>query len=53
MKKFILFVILFLNACTLTVGDFPEERQKLYNMGENQEGFCQEHPDRCVNGVPW
>lgn len=53
MKKFILFVMLLISGCTLEVGDFPEERQRLYNGGERQEGFCQEHPDRCIEGVPW
>lgn len=54
MKKFIVVVALLLVAgCKgFTAGDFPENRQRLYTIG-NEEAYCQQHPDRCVNGVPW
>lgn len=35
-----------------TVGEFPESRNRLHNMGHEKE-ICEKHPDRCINGVQW
>ncbi len=51
MKKLILFVcFFFLFGCT--VGEFPENRNRLHERGRN-ESFCQQHPKHCVDGVQW
>ena len=51
MKKFLLFFLLFLNGCVVA-GDFPENRNRLHNLGKD-EAYCEKNPDRCIKGVPW
>ena len=48
-----LVLMLFLCSCEIIVGDFPEKREKLHNMGDRAENYCEIHPDRCIDGVPW
>lgn len=46
-------VLLLVTGCKgFTAGDFPEHRQRLHSIG-NEEAYCQQNPNRCVNGVPW
>jgi len=52
-KLLVFFMLLLLWGCKgITAGDFPEHRQRLHNLG-HEEDYCKNHPDRCVNGVPW
>lgn len=34
------------------VGEFPENRNRLHEMGTGEE-VCKTHPERCLNGTPW
>lgn len=53
MKKVLLsLLIFFLASCAVEVGDFPDKRIKLHEMGY-PKNYCEQHPDRCVEGVPW
>lgn len=52
MKKiFISLLALSLAACVV-VGEFPKNREKLHDMGHEQD-YCKNNPNRCVNGVQW
>ena len=37
-----------LGACT--VGDFPPEREALYELNKPD---CNKNPEKCVHGYPW
>lgn len=54
MRMFVLLALLFaVSACTLFVaGDVDERRKRLYEHNNNQE-YCDENPERCVNNIPW
>lgn len=53
MRKFILFfMIAILTSCTFEAGKISQERKDLYDRNNSQE-FCEENPDKCVNGIPW
>jgi len=53
MKKMsILFLGLLLASCAVEVGNFPDKRLKLHEMGY-PEDYCEQKPDRCVEGVAW
>lgn len=46
----VLFTVMLLGACE--AGKISEDRKRLYEYNNNQE-YCDEHPDRCVNNIPW
>lgn len=46
----ILWTVLLLSGCV--IGKFPENRERMHNMGTDEK-FCQQHPDRCYQGIPW
>ncbi len=51
MKKLFLLICLFtLFGCK--VGDFPENRTRLHEMGHERD-ICDRQPDRCIKGVQW
>ncbi len=52
MKKFIMLVMVLILSGCFTAGDFPEKRERLHNMG-HEDDYCQKNPDRCINGVQW
>ncbi len=53
MKKIsILCLGLLLASCVVEVGDFSDKRLKLHEMGY-PEDYCEQKPERCVEGVPW
>lgn len=52
MKKIILAIMLFSLGGCLVAGDFAERRNRLHEIGNNPD-YCEKHPDRCVQGVPW
>lgn len=53
MKKLILsLVVVLLAACSIEVGKVSPERKELYDHNNNQE-FCKQNPNKCVNGIPW
>lgn len=54
MRKLVLFLAVLVTAsCTMVeVGKVKEERKELYDYNNNKE-FCEQNPDKCVNGVPW
>ena len=54
MKKFFLILMMLsLSACTVfEAGKIKDERKKLYERNNNRE-YCEQHPDRCVNNIPW
>ncbi len=51
MKIWVFFVLLFIGGCVVA-GDFPEDRNKLHEMGRDST-YCDKNPDRCVKGIPW
>ena len=52
MKKLMLVItLLFLYGC-VNVGEFPENRERMHNYG-NDNDYCQQHPKRCFQGMPW
>ena len=51
-KAGLMILLLLLSACVVEVGNFPEKRIKLHEMGYD-ENYCERNPDRCVEGVPW
>ena len=54
MKKwYILLLVLILFGC-VEVGNFDAKRERLHRMGTSEEAnYCEQNPDRCVNGVAW
>lgn len=52
MKKLIVFLMLFAVCGCVTVGKFPEKRNRLHELG-NEESYCEKNPDRCIDGVAW
>lgn len=54
MKKiYIAILICFLCSC-VEVGNFPAKRQKLHDMHSGHtSNFCENNPDRCIEGVAW
>lgn len=52
MKKLILMLAVLAVAGCVVVGEFPKNREKLHEMGHEQD-YCQKNPDRCVEGVAW
>jgi len=53
LKKVLLgLFIFFLASCTVEVGNFSDKRIKLHEMGY-PDNYCEQKPDRCVEGVPW
>ena len=51
-QTMIMFLLLLLSACVVEVGNFPDKRIKLHEMGY-PDNYCEQNPDRCVQGVPW
>ena len=51
MKKLILLVCFFL-LFGCKVGEFPKNRNRLHELG-HEKNFCQQSPERCVDGVQW
>ena len=52
MKKVLLLIaLILLNSCVI-VGNFSEDREKLHQMGK-EDDYCQRKPDRCYLGTPW
>lgn len=51
MKKMVLIVFILLSGCVV-VGDFPENRERLHNMNLD-EAYCNENPEKCIEGIPW
>lgn len=52
MKKFFLLISVLMLAGCIEVGNFPEDRQKLHEMGSESD-YCAQHPNRCYEGVQW
>lgn len=44
-------MLMFLTGCVVA-GDFPEKRKRLHELG-NDETYCAQNPDKCINGMPW
>ncbi len=54
MKKALLMMFVLLLCGCVKAGEFSAKRQRLHNMGaEHETNFCEQHPDKCINGVPW
>lgn len=54
MKKLGIFFLLFLITACVEAGNFPKHRERLHRMGTSQEqDYCKQYPDRCINGVQW
>ncbi len=52
MKKVLLLILtLTLSGC-FTAGDFPEKRERLHEIG-HEENYCEQKPERCIQGVQW
>lgn len=51
-RLFLFFMLTMLTACTFEVGKVKPERKELYDYNNNKE-FCEQNPDKCVNGIPW
>lgn len=51
-KLLLLLMICLITACTVEVGKVSKERKELYDHNNDKE-FCEQHPDKCVNGIPW
>lgn len=52
MRKFLLLIMILTIAGCVTVGKFPEKRNRLHEIGQ-EEDYCQKYPDRCIDGVAW
>ena len=56
MKKIlILMMIVLVSGCAkhaFEAGHVRKERKELYDYNNNEE-YCRENPNRCVNGIPW
>ncbi len=52
MKKVLLFIGLLLLSGCVEVGNFPEDRVNLHEMGSEND-YCDKHPSRCYEGVQW
>lgn len=55
MKKYMIILLICLVAagCSpIVLGKVSPERQRLYDRN-NDEAYCEENPEMCVNGVPW
>lgn len=50
--RFFLAIAVILGLCACEAGKVSKERQHLYDYKNNQE-YCDQNPDRCVNNVPW
>ncbi len=49
----LLIMILLISACAkYEVGKVSPQRKHLYDYN-NSEDYCAEHPDRCVENIPW
>ena len=51
-KLLLLFMICLVTACTVEVGKVSKERKDIYDYNNSKE-FCEQNPDKCVNGIPW
>ena len=52
MRKFLLVLLLISLSGCIEVGDFPEDRVKLHEMGQDSD-YCQKYPKRCIGDIPW
>lgn len=56
MKKIlILMMLVLISGCAkhaFEAGYVRKERKELYDYNNNEE-YCKENPDRCINNVPW
>lgn len=54
MSKYILVLCLLLSISgCISVGEFPENRERLHEMGEGANDYCHKYPRRCYQGIPW
>ena len=52
-KILLLIAILLISACAVfEAGNIKKERKELYDHNNNAE-YCQQHPETCVNNIPW
>lgn len=52
-KIMLILLMLAVSGCTVFhVGKVKEERKVLYDYN-NSRDFCDQNPDKCVNGIPW
>lgn len=56
MKKIlILMMLVLISGCAehaFEAGHVRKERKELYDYNKD-EAYCNENPDRCINGIPW
>lgn len=52
MKKLICFIVMLAISGCISAGSFSEKRNRLHEMG-HEDTYCEQNPNRCVNGVPW
>lgn len=55
MRKYVILLLIggFLAGCApMEIGKLSPEKQRLYDHN-NDEAYCEENPEMCVNGVPW
>lgn len=50
MKNLLLLLLVVCGLSACKVGDFPENRRAMYEMGQAD---CEKTPERCVQGYPW